>query len=77
MIRPKPLPKEDFEETLNEQRAKIQKLREQRKSVPPIEKHKGHNLLLIKEPSGPHPGKWVCSDCNNVYVRWATKDETK
>jgi hypothetical protein len=42
-----------------------------------IDKHKKHELKLVLGPYGPHYAKFVCKNCNNAYVKWATKHEAK
>jgi hypothetical protein len=39
--------------------------------------HLGHTQKLIPLDSGPHKGKWVCVECKNRWVRWATKQEVE
>jgi hypothetical protein len=41
----------------------------------PKDWHKGHTQKLIPLESGPHAGKWICADCKNKWVRWASKKE--
>lgn len=41
----------------------------------PIVIHYKHNLKLVCGRFGPHTAKFICTDCNNKFVKWASKDE--
>lgn len=38
----------------------------------PIEKHKEHQLLLVRGNWGPHKAKYICADCEGVWVKWVS-----
>ena len=40
-----------------------------KKSIPPIEKHKDHEMEVIDGPFGHHAGKLVCKECGK-WVMW-------
>lgn len=48
-----------------------------KKKFEPVKQHYTHQLKLIRGPYGPHIAKFICIDCDNVFVKWANKQEIR